>query len=115
MSQRIEDTLGVLSLMKKGYARGKDARSLRIEATKRWAELRKLKNRGVTQRTVHAHLMGKDTRNTLSFEEFDQIAQEWLNGSPRALRDWLMLVVNQSSDHEAITRFFQRWKSDGLS
>jgi hypothetical protein len=109
MSQRIEDTLSVLRLMKTNYGPARDVTNLRIEATERVAEGRR--PRRVTKQTVFAHIVGKEPApNTLAAWEFDQITKEWLRGSPRALREWLLLVASQRQDYQdrqVILDFFQ--------
>ena len=64
MSQRIEDTLSVLTWIKGHHGPGASVMELRIEATKRVA--RRRGGQRVTERTVFAHIAGKKPqRHTL--------------------------------------------------
>jgi predicted restriction endonuclease len=103
MSQRIEDTLEVLSTIMDLYdnSYSKRARSLRIEAEKIVA------SRGVAKQTIHAHLVDKDSYHNLTSYEIDQKIQSWLNKESDDLLNWLLKRTQSSvTQSKRINDFF---------
>jgi hypothetical protein len=105
MSQRIEDALEVLGLMRALYLRspGRSGGDLRIEAT------RIVRQRGVAVDTVRAHYVNKNERNTLPVASVDRMAIAWLQDSSRDLENWYL----ETSDGTEAPRIHEFFSSHG--
>jgi predicted restriction endonuclease len=101
MSKRIEDALEVLSNMKDLYIKTPtlNSKTLRLKATEIIAR------RGVFERTVFAHLVGKNTQDTISASEFDKYAQRWLEFDSDELKKWYLRNAT-GKDIQRISEFF---------
>jgi predicted HNH restriction endonuclease len=101
MSQRIADCIEVLDLIKSlaRHAPKDSASAWRKRATEHVA------SRGVDSTTVFAHLVGKNTRHTLSAYTFDQLITTWINGNSTELQNWLIRSCS-GRDAERVSHFF---------
>ena len=103
MSQRIADTLEVLDLIRdfsieQPYSSFKD---LRIRAINHVA------SRGVDKRTVYAHLVGKDTFQTLSADDINFHLEQWITNVSTDFENWLIKSCNNVTDEKRVRHFFK--------
>ncbi|KAF1711137.1 HNH endonuclease [Pseudoxanthomonas kalamensis DSM 18571] len=101
MSQRIADCLEVLDLVRSL------ARQSPRSHSSEWRQkaIAHVASRGVRTKTVFAHLVGKNTNDTLSANEIDQLITEWIKDGSPLLRQWLARSCSES-DAERVARFF---------
>ena len=101
MSQRIEDALEVLSLMRSLHQRGpgRSVKDLRIAAT------RIVCQRGVAVDTVRAHYVNKNERNTLRVGQVDRMAMAWMQQDSSDLEEWYLESADPS-EAARIREFF---------
>lgn len=101
MSKRIIDALDVLRLIRDAYQKDKSRKisSLRKQAIDIVAE------RGVTPKTIFAHLVGKNVSSKLSADTFDSFLKNWLVNNSTRLKDWYLLDADQH-DRVLIESFF---------
>ena len=104
MSQRIADSIEVLDLI---YNLSKQnpnspASSWRRESVSHVA------SRGVDNRTVYAHLVGKNTAFTLSSNEIDRMIGSWINENSNELENWILKSCNERDEEIRIKQFFTK-------
>lgn len=103
MSQPIEDTLEVLSVIKDllNNSVSKKARFLRIKPEKIVAE------RGVFKQTIHVHLVGKNSYFILTSSEIDKKIQGWLDNESDELLSWILKrTQNSKGQSKRVQDFF---------
>jgi len=102
MSQRIADCLEVLDLI----------RSIAIHAPHErandWRQraIAHVASRGVSTNTVFAHLVGKNTKHTLSAHDIDQLISGWVTSDSPALHEWLLQSCS-GNESERVNWFFK--------
>ena len=102
MSQRIADCIEVLDLV----------RSISRESPQgnpgvwRQHAIAHVASRGVSKNTVFAHLVGKNTKQTLSADEIDGLIGDWIRNGSKALEAWLSLSTS-GKDAERVAQFFR--------
>jgi len=101
MSQRIADSLEVLDLIQQLAKRKptNDPGSWRKEAIAHVA------SRGVNERTVFAHLVGKNTAHTVTAIEMDGLITTWITLGSTDLEQWILKSCGKQ-DGERVSRFF---------
>lgn len=101
MSQRIADCIEVLDLIKLSaqHAPSNHASIWRKQAVEHVA------SRGVDKTTVYAHLVGKNTNQTLSADKIDQLITAWINSNSPDLQSWLLQSCS-GKDVERVAHFF---------
>ena len=110
MSQRIADCIEVLDLIRS------ISRAMPQQDPSDWRQkaIAHVASRGVSTNTVFAHLVGKNTKQTLSAYEIDSLIGDWIrNGSP-SLEAWLS-QSSHGKDSQRIAQFFLATASTQLA
>ena len=104
MSQKIDDILDVLTLIRSGYRPGQpySAKEARIRATYDLAE-----ERGVTHQTIRDAYLRRLKPDINGTSAFDKVVREWLNGESNTLRWVLEKHALDREDELAIRDFFE--------
>ncbi len=102
MSQRIADCLEVLDLIRSiaSHAPRERASDWRSRAIAHVA------SRGVSTNTVFAHLVGKNTKYTLSANDINRLISDWITSDSSALQDWLIQSCSDK-ESERVNLFFR--------
>lgn len=103
MSKRVEDSLDVLRVIRDSFQ--KDG-SLRI-STLRTRAVSIVAKRGVSSRTVFAHLVGKNVPSTkMSAKEFDELLKAWLEKNSMKLKERYLREAD-AQEKRSIDLFFE--------
>lgn len=105
MSQRIDDSLEVLDLIRELSKRHPK------ESSSYWRNkaVDHVASRGVESKSVYANLIGKNTYHKLSANEIDSLIKSWINNEAPDLKDWIIKSCgpqDKERDIERITHFF---------
>ncbi|MEC4684177.1 MAG: HNH endonuclease [Nitrospirota bacterium] len=103
MSKRIIDSLDVLRLIRDSYQKDNSQKvtDLRTGAISIIAE------RGVYDKTVYAHLIGKNVPSKLPAVVFNDLLKNWLQNNSTKLKDWYLLDADRH-DKVLIEAFFSQ-------
>lgn len=103
ISKRIKDSIDVLRLVRDLFLKDKTEKTinLRKKATTIIAK------RGVDERTIFAHLVGKNIPSKLSVNEFDILLKNWLIDHSSKLKEWYLQDANPS-EIAYVNNFFDR-------
>jgi hypothetical protein len=101
MSQRIDDALKVLGLIRDAYHKDSSRSIERLRSN----AIDKVAIRGVDSKTVFAHLVGKNVPSKLSISIFDRLLKLWLEESSLDLKKWYLLEADYF-DRRNIEIFF---------
>lgn len=102
MSQRIADCIEVLDLIRSL------ARHAPRSHSSDWRQkaIAHVASRGVRTTTVFAHLVGKNTNNTLTANKIDRLIAAWINDGSPELQQWLARSCS-GKDAERVAQFFR--------
>jgi predicted restriction endonuclease len=104
MSQRIADSIEVLDLI---YNLAKQNPNSPASFWRR-ESVSHVASRGVDNRTVYAHLVGKNTAFTLSSHEIDRMIGSWINENSNELENWILKSCNWRDEESRVKQFFTK-------
>ena len=104
MSQRIADTLEVLDL---AYNLAKQTPNGHTSSWRK-ESVSHVASRGVDNRTVYAHLVGKNTGYTLSSHEIDLLIGTWINEESNELEKWILKSCSKLDEKNRVRQFFTK-------
>jgi hypothetical protein len=104
ISKRIKDSIDVLRLIRDLFLKDE---TIKIAKQRKKAIEIISDERRVADRTIIAHLLGKNIPSKLSTIEFDSLLKEWLNNDSDKLKKWYMKHANHS-EIVYISNFFDQ-------
>lgn len=104
ISKRIKDSIDVLRLIRDLFLKDKTEK---IANQRKKATTIIAAERGVADRTIIAHLLGKNIPSKLSTVEFDNLLKKWLINDSDKLKEWFVKHANHS-EIAYINNFFDQ-------